>query len=486
MPSLFSQWWRRSCQSPSSANCDCWPNKKKEIDDETNINQSTAKGIVWLDDGATAALSPSTDDSSVLLPAADEYLIASSLDDLQGSSREVKAKETCPEEIMTNMDSRREPSLSKISESASKEEEVSSYPDLPVQVLVEMIAPFFSDRNTLTRFSMASKEMYRECRESILYPPWPNTMLNLRKKSWSVAFSPDNQTLAVGGDDGRVRLFDRRKGPIEVLEGHLGRVYAIVFATGGATMVTLSGDGDLRIWKMRDDCERNATTDNDEEEEMVEPLYKLRRQVPTHSTHAMCLAYNKDTMQLASGGEGHIKLYAIPQGIGLDIFTLERNRLVESVSFSPCGDFLAVGTGGHMIHIWDIALRQCVNSFRESSSVHALEYSPDGQYIVAGTDHSNIRVWNLITGDYVTLKGHRDLVWSVMYSPDGRHIASASDDGTVRMWNVASGLCTSIWTGHEGSSVYNVAFSPDGQAIASTSNDGYLELRRTKDADFGH
>ena len=181
---------------------------------------------------------------------------------------------------------------------------------------------------------------------------------------------------------------------------------------------------------------------NKGEKEGLDQPYALKRQVPTHTTHAVCLAYNHATMKLATGGEGDIKFYSIPQGTGLDVLTLERNRhLVESVSFSPDGSFLAVGTGGHMIHIWDLTLRQCVTSFRESSCVHALAYSPDGQFLVAGTDHSDIRVWNMLTGNYMTLKGHRDLVWSVAYSPDGKHIASASDDGTVRMWNVASGLC---------------------------------------------
>ncbi len=465
----FFPWCNDSRKSHFLENFWCWPRKPQQ---GAELNVVTTKGFVWIDDDGTSSLSLSlsAQESSALNLTSSEAKNDSILDVLSQVSPAI-----IPNEMITKQ--QRQPSHSKISGFTRNHtlEEVSTR-ELPLQILISMIAPFISDRTTLNNFSIASKELYQACQDYIQYPPWPSKMLNLRSRLWSVAFSPDNQTLAVGGTDGRIRLFDRRRGPTEILLGHLGRVYSIVFTQDGNMMMTLSGDGDLRFWNMEAGQEQHT-----ESAEGEQPLYALKRQVPTHSTHAVSLAYNAKSRSLAAGGEGDIKFYSLPHGIGMDVLTMEQSRfLVESVAFSPDGTTVAAGTCGHKIHFWDLTTRSCITTFHESSSVHALEYSPDGKFLVAGTDDRDIRLWNVRTGDYTLLQGHRDMVWSVAFSPDGRHIASASDDGTVRMWCAKSGLCTDIWNGHSDASVYNVAFAPDGRTIASTSNDGYLEIRRTR------
>src|SRR5215469_10417407 len=75
----------------------------------------------------------------------------------------------------------------------------------------------------------------------------------------AVAYAPDGTTLASGGVDGTVRIWDARTGQLQrVLTGHTGAVRAVAYAPDGTTLAT-SGDVTIRIWNPRNGTQIDGT-----------------------------------------------------------------------------------------------------------------------------------------------------------------------------------------------------------------------------------
>jgi WD40 repeat protein len=67
---------------------------------------------------------------------------------------------------------------------------------------------------------------------------------------WSVAFAPDGRTLATGGHDGTMILWDLTSGSERLtLKGHTARVSGLAFSRDGRLLVSGSWDGTVRLWR---------------------------------------------------------------------------------------------------------------------------------------------------------------------------------------------------------------------------------------------
>jgi uncharacterized caspase-like protein len=191
------------------------------------------------------------------------------------------------------------------------------------------------------------------------------------------------------------------------------------------------------------------------------------------------LAFSRDGNRLISAVGEAMLLWDVATGREIRTFK-GHSDVINSISFSPDGSYIASGSSDKTVVLWDVATGREVRRFAgHIGRVNSVAFSTDGHNIVSGSDDASINLWEATTGRKLRVfRGHDNPVQSVAYSNDGRYILSGSYN-SLMMWEVASGRAVQAFHGHRGY-VMSVIFSSDGSRAFSAGEDGTVRVWWTK------
>jgi WD40 repeat protein len=287
---------------------------------------------------------------------------------------------------------------------------------------------------------------------------------------FDLAFSKDGHLLAVGCDDGGVRLYDARTGALRhTLTGHRAIVYGVAFSPDGKKLVTCSGaynrdgqpPGEIILWDL-------ATA-------------RAEATLPGPPGGFAWITFSPEGKHLYSvGSDGMIRLWDLSAHKEIKAVSGGNNRPVRRSFFTPDGKLLGTAGMGSAVRFWtpgDLTLTRQVQA--HPTGAGTLAFSPDGKYLLTASragappTPGEIRVWDLASlTEKRAITGHKGKVLALAVSPDSTLLAVgggiSQEYGEVKLFDLATGAERASFDGHD-EWVECVTFSPDGQWLASGS-----------------
>jgi WD40 repeat protein len=314
--------------------------------------------------------------------------------------------------------------------------------------------------------------------------------------------SADGSTLATGGRDGTVKIWDGRT-MTAVSEKQLNRgpVFAVAVSPEGRHIVAGCEDGSVVLIDRSTDVVRVACTLNDavnyvslSGDGLVAAATgvgqgavwkvasgELLSDLDADSEGLIGVAYARDGSYLLTWTTGGALIVRSPDGSAIQR-RLHFPAEIQCAATSADGGWIAAGGFDASFAVWDARsgdLLHVTRVARADTLVRTLAFSPDGELIASGHGNRVISVWSTRTGSILTQRrGHTETVSGVRFNAEGTRMISSSWDRTLRLWAVSpvdeiDGQAR--LRGHT-ARVMATEFAPDGSLLASASGDGTIRL----------
>ena len=238
-----------------------------------------------------------------------------------------------------------------------------------------------------------------------------------------------------------------------VLEGGIGKVYAVAFHPDGKHFFDGTRN-EIRRWRLADGQELGKQTGMD--------MYTI--------------SVSKDQKWVACGTTSGASVWDAE--LREKVAEVEGGKHVVSVDVVPDCTKFATGNSSlneGQVTIWSITTgERLVGLLEHGGSVYGVRFSPDGgRLATACYDDSTIRIFDAHNGDLLTTIEDRKLVGSflpITWSTHGQQLFAGSTDCKIKLFDASTGSPIVEWQIHENSDdSMSIALSANGKFIASSA-----------------
>jgi WD40 repeat protein len=306
-----------------------------------------------------------------------------------------------------------------------------------------------------------------------------------RSFSLAVAFSPDDDMLVCGFEDGSISVWDVQTSDlVQLFEGHVSDVRSVAFSSCGTMIVSGSYDKTVRIWNMssgRSKCVLKGHSDrvvavcwygtdrviSGSWDDSVR-VWDVSKQeclmiLRGHTNRVTSVASSCDSSLVASGSwDRAVKVYDSRSGDVLQ--TIGANDAITSVQFSADGDKLLY-TDSNTATIWNLSKKEKVSTIKCGGSRVASSLDLTR---VASSFGRFVKILDPENGysNPETVSNHSRIVRDIIFAPDGSVMASKSYHD-AKIWDTTSGDCLFTFD----SFIENIVFSPNSAFVVCLSQD---------------
>lgn len=280
-------------------------------------------------------------------------------------------------------------------------------------------------------FLSSTRDIYDRINEIYYNSALYSHQIQLNGNCHDLQYIPQkDQYLAALGNN--IVLMDSKGNVLKSFQSHTDMVNGIAVSNDASFFVSVSSDGTLIKWDLNEGTQvfkskalgsklysvviskDNLIATGGEKLAILWSQDSILRQLKGGMDNVLSLAFSKDGERLVTAssssalfqGERHLsaKVWTVK---GEEIFQLQHNEIVLTVSIDPLQEYYITGGGDGLLKMWDYETGELIQEMKgHEAYVYESTISKDGAYILSSDNNNGVIIWDNKGQMLRKMKGH--------------------------------------------------------------------------------